>query len=240
MKDRLIVALDISDPEKLHATLERLSGNVSWVKVGMELFYREGPDIIKRLKDQGFNIFLDLKMHDIPNTVERAAANLARLGVEMFNMHCAGGRDMMARAALAAAQSASENGFKPPVLLGVTILTSVAPNIWHDEIRGAMELPEHVIHFAQLAKDAGMNGVVCSPEEVARVKSACGKGFFTVVPGIRPAWATAGDQKRFTTPSQAIVAGADYLVVGRPILEASDPKSAVARILEEMGESKPC
>lgn len=239
MKDRLIVALDISESAQLYATLEKLSGKLSWVKVGMELFYREGPDIIRRLKDQGFKIFLDLKMHDIPNTVERAAANLARLGVEMFNMHCAGGRDMMSRAVASAAKSAAEHGMTPPVLLGVTVLTSVAPEVWRNEIRGGLELPDQVIHFAQLAKDAGMNGVVCSPEEVARVKNACGSGFFTVVPGIRPAWSATGDQKRFTTPGQAIAAGADYLVVGRPILEADDPKSAVERILEEMGENKP-
>ncbi|HEX2952371.1 MAG TPA: orotidine-5'-phosphate decarboxylase, partial [Bacillota bacterium] len=223
---------------KLNTALERMSGSVSWVKVGMELFYREGPDIVRRLKDQGYHIFLDLKMHDIPNTVERAAANLAPLGVEMFNMHAAGGYDMMSRAAAAAFESAKNNGCKAPLLLGVTVLTSIAPEIWRNEIKGGLEVADQVLHFASLVKRAGLNGVVCSPEEVARVKSLCGSEFLTVVPGIRPVWAATGDQKRFTTPAQALAAGADYLVVGRPVMAASDPKAAVERILEEMEESK--
>jgi orotidine-5'-phosphate decarboxylase len=238
LKERLIIALDISERDKLQTVLKKISGSVSWVKVGMELFYREGPQIIREIKDQGFKIFLDLKMHDIPNTVERAAANLATLGVEMFNMHAAGGCDMMSRAAASAAESAKKNGLNPPLLLGVTVLTSISPEVWRQEIRGNLEVADHVLHFASLVKRAGLNGVVCSPEEVTRVKATCGSAFLTVVPGIRPAWAAVGDQKRFTTPAQALAAGADYLVVGRPVLAAPDPKAAVERILEEMEEIK--
>lgn len=236
MKERLIIALDLSDHGRLDQTLKDLSGAVSWVKVGMEIFYRFGPDVVQKVKDRGFRVFLDLKMHDIPNTVERAARNLTRLGVDMFNVHTSGGSAMMNKAAVAAAETAGELGITPPIVIGVTILTSFAPETWRDEVRGSLELPDHVMHFAKLAQQSGMAGVVCSPGEITGVKARCGQDFLTVVPGIRPAWAETGDQKRITTPKQAIMNGADYLVIGRPVLAAPDPKEAVARILDEIKE----
>lgn len=236
MRDRLIVALDLSDPQRLDPILKSLQGNVGWVKVGMELFYRFGPDVIKRVKDYGFRIFLDLKLHDIPNTVERASRNLAALGVDMFNVHTAGGCAMMAGAARAVKSVAEVNGQNPAMVIGVTVLTSITPEAWSDEIRGGLNLPDQVTHFAGLAKAAGLSGVVCSPQEITEVKSLNGKGFLTVVPGIRPAWAAVGDQKRITTPKEAIALGADYLVVGRPIIEADDIKGAAQKVLEEMEE----
>ncbi|HOQ24079.1 MAG TPA: orotidine-5'-phosphate decarboxylase [Bacillota bacterium] len=236
MKDRLIIALDLSDEDRLNQVLKDLRGSIDWVKVGMEIFYRFGPAIVQRIKDHGYRIFLDLKMHDIPNTVERAARNLTRLGVDMFNVHTAGGAAMMGRAAVAARETAAELGLTPPIVIGVTVLTSISPAIWQNEVKGALPLPDQVMHFSALAKNAGLAGVVCSPEEIIDVKNRCGQDFLTVVPGIRPTWAETGDQKRITTPKQAILNGADYLVIGRPVLAAPDPKAAVARILEEIKE----
>lgn len=236
MKDRLIVALDLSDSNRLDPVLRDLQGNVGWVKVGMELFYRFGPEVVHKVKDYGFRIFLDLKLHDIPNTVERASKNLAALGVDMFNVHTSGGCVMMAGAASAAKSVAETLGQSPAMVIGVTVLTSISPEVWQDEIQGGLKLPEHVAHFSSLAKESGLAGVVCSPQEITRVKELNGKEFVTVVPGIRPAWAATGDQKRITTPRDAIALGADYLVVGRPILDAADIQGAAKRILEEMEE----
>lgn len=234
MKDRLIVALDLSELQQLDQALQDLSGVVSWMKIGMEMFYRFGPDVVRRVKDYGYNVFLDLKLHDIPNTVEHAAKNLTLLNVDMFNLHASGGQLMMSRTAATVMKTAAENGIKPPILIGVTVLTSFTPEQWSDEIKGGLPLDEQVIQFASLTKRSGLAGVVCSPQEIQAVKDICGLEFSTVVPGIRPDWAETGDQKRFTTPAQAIALGADYLVVGRPIMAASDRRLAAVRILEEM------
>lgn len=236
MKERLIVALDLSDPERLEPTLRELQTTVGWIKVGMELFYRFGPEVVQRVKDHGFRIFLDLKLHDIPNTVERASRNLAALGVDMFNVHTSGGRAMMEGAARAAHTVAESMGRQSATVIGVTVLTSITPLVWKEEIHGGLELPEQVTHFSSLAKASGLAGVVCSPQEITRVKDVNGSDFLTVVPGIRPAWAAVGDQKRITTPREAVAMGADYLVVGRPILDAKDMRGAAIKVLTEMEE----
>jgi orotidine-5'-phosphate decarboxylase len=234
MKDRLIVALDLSELEEINQALRDLSGVVSWVKVGMEMFYRFGPDVVRRIKDYGFKVFLDLKMYDIPNTVEHAAKNLTLLNVDMFNLHASGGQLMMSRTAAAVTKTAAENGINPPILIGVTVLTSFTSEQWRDEIKGGLPLEKQVIQFASLTKNAGLAGVVCSPQEIEAVKDTCGSKFITVVPGIRPIRADVGDQKRFTTPAQGVALGADYLVIGRPIMAANDRRLTAVRILQEM------
>lgn len=233
-RERIIVALDVSARKDLEKWAELLKLHVKWVKVGMELFYAQGPEVITFLRDHGFKIFLDLKLHDIPNTVQKAAAVLARLGVGILNLHTLGGVEMMKRTAEAVKQVADAEGINRPQIIGVTVLTSHSPEVLRDELQVAPSLPEEVLHLAGLAKSSGLDGVVCSPWEIKKIKDSYGADFLTVVPGIRPAWAAPGDQVRIKTPSQAITEGADFLVIGRPILSAPDPVVAINSIIQEM------
>lgn len=226
--EKIIVALDFSERRQVQELLEKLRGIPVWMKVGMELFYSEGPSILQMLKSEGHNVFLDLKLHDIPNTVERALRSLMKYPVDMVNVHAAGGSEMMKRAF-----SAVKDRQSPPLLTAVTQLTSTTAQSMNREQRIPGDLIESVVHFARLAKEAGCDGVVSSPLEVQAIKLVCGSRFLTVTPGVRPVNSESQDQARVTTPRGALNLGSDYLVIGRPITEAHSPREVLESILEE-------
>lgn len=238
-RDRLILALDFPTPDEALAMAGRFRGRLAWAKVGMELFTAAGPSLVRQLEDRGLKVFLDLKFHDIPNTVAGAAAAATELGVAMFNVHASGGREMMAGAVDAARSRASALGVASPLVLAVTVLTSIDQETLNREVGLAGGVADHVERLARAARDAGCDGVVASPQEVARIKAACGPTFVTVTPGVRPRGSDAGDQRRTLTPGEALQAGADYLVVGRPVTQAPDPVAALESILSEMEEAAP-
>jgi orotidine-5'-phosphate decarboxylase len=210
-----------------------LRGNVGTFKVGKQLFTRCGPEVVRMVRSEGGEVFLDLKYHDIPNTVAMAGVEACRLGVRMFNVHALGGREMMAATVAEADAFLPRESRERPLLLAVTILTSATEKTLR-EVGIDRPISELVPRLAQLARKAGMDGVVASPREVGLIRQACGDDFVIVTPGVRPAFASPDDQKRITTPAEAIAAGADYLVVGRPISAAPDPVEAAERILDEM------
>jgi len=233
---RVIVALDVSSAEAALSLTARLQGHVGLFKVGLELYSSEGPAFVRKLVEQGARIFLDLKLHDIPNTVRGAARAAARLGVAMVTVHASGGVKMMQ----AAAQGARDDviGGRAPLVLGVTALTSLtSEDLAAVGWSGSTE--SVVLRLAALAQSAGLDGVVASPHEAALIRKRCGPDFVIVTPGIRPAETSPDDQARAATPRAALEAGADYLVIGRPILQASDPVAAAAAIAEEMGRARP-
>ncbi len=203
-------------------------------KVGLELFVSSGPDILKRLKDQGKQIFLDLKFHDIPNTMAGACRSAASYGVDLLTIHATAGKAGLEAAQQAAREGATGAGMQPPQVIAVTLLTSVDGRSLAFDLKVPLELPEYVLQMALLAQDTGLAGVVCSPQEAAQVRQVCQNDFLLVCPGVRPAWAAAGDQKRTFTPKAAMQAGASYLVIGRPITAAANPAAAFEQICEEM------
>lgn len=221
---KVIVALDFSSQEQVEEFLNKFEQPI-YVKIGMELYYQTGPSIVKRVKDKGHNIFLDLKLHDIPNTVEKAMRGLSKLGVDMTNVHAAGGVEMMK-----AAKRGLGDG---PLLLAVTQLTSTSQEAMEKEQLINVRIEESVINYAKCAEEAGLDGVVCSPLEAGLIKENLGENFLSVTPGIRPKSADVGDQKRVTTPSDARKIGSSYIVVGRPITQAKDPVKAYNDIVEE-------
>lgn len=225
--NKIIVALDVSDEKKLHGLMDSLKDYPVWTKIGMEVFYTLGPKVIHEAKDRGFKVFLDLKLHDIPNTVGKGITSLCKLPIDMVNVHAAGGSEMMKRAAEAVKASNDS-----PLLIAVTQLTSTTTEQMNREQRITGDVKESVAHFAKLAKHSGCDGVVSSPLEVELIKEICGKSFLTVTPGIRPADSAAGDQKRITTPMEALRLGTDFMVIGRPITEALDPRKALELILK--------
>jgi orotidine-5'-phosphate decarboxylase len=230
---RLIVVLDYPDLNSALAMADTLDPRLCRVKVGKELFTRAGPEVLRALKSRGFEVFLDLKYHDIPNTVAQAVLAAAEAGVWMVNVHASGGARMMMAARDALNKISPESR---PLLIGVTVLTSMSQEELNAlGVLGSLE--EQVIRLAGLAKDSGLDGVVCSALEAQRIKQFCGPEFVTVTPGIRPAGSSANDQTRIMTPEQAIRSGADYLVVGRPITAASDPMDATKRILAEIASA---
>ncbi|WP_020615552.1 orotidine-5'-phosphate decarboxylase [Paenibacillus daejeonensis] len=229
---RIMVALDYPDAASAQRLLEELSGIPCYMKVGMQLFYAAGPAFVASLKEKGYSVFLDLKMHDIPNTVKGGAASVTRLGVDLFNVHAAGGAAMM-EAAMEGVASANVYG-RRPLVIAVTQLTSTSQNVLNEEIGIAGSVEDAVLRYAKLTAACGLDGVVASPQEVTAVKEACGHSFLTVTPGIRPAGAALGDQSRIMTPAQAITQGTDYMVIGRPITGAADPRAALESILEEL------
>ncbi len=228
----VIIALDFPGAEQALAFLSKLSPHRPYVKVGMELFYAEGPRVVRALKDLGLKVFLDLKLHDIPNTVESAMRVLASLGADMVNLHAAGTKAMME----AAVRGLTREDGTRPVLLAVTQLTSTSEEVMQKELLIDASMEDTVAQYARNAKDAGLDGVVCSPKEAALVKAACGRAFLTVTPGVRFAEGDAGDQKRVTTPAAARLGGSDFIVVGRPITRAQDPKAAYERCVREFKE----
>jgi orotidine-5'-phosphate decarboxylase len=232
-RKRLIFALDVESGASAEEWVRRLRGKVGIFKIGKQLFTRCGPDVVRMVLDQGGEVFLDLKFHDIPNTVAKAAIEACRLGVRIFNVHALGGRAMMEGAARAVNEYLVAGDGVPPVLLGVTILTSSSEQTLR-EVGIDRPVEEMVLRLARLAKDSGLNGVVASPHEVGLIRQACGRDFAIVTPGVRPSFAETNDQQRIMTPGEAIAAGSDYLVVGRPIAAATDPVGAAQRIAEEM------
>lgn len=233
-KDRLIVALDVSTERRARELVDSLRGIVGMFKIGSQLFTEAGPKIVSEIASSGNGIFLDLKFHDIPNTVSCAAIAATRLGVSIFNVHALGGREMMQCTADAVSEVATKEGLKRPSVIAVTVLTSSDAATLSDVGIGS-EPETQVRRLSLLAEAAGMDGVVASAQEVAVVRSAVMRpGFLIVTPGVRPAGIIQDDQKRVMTPAQAIRAGADYIVVGRPITNAKDPVESAGQILEEM------
>lgn len=232
MNDRIIVPLDVSSEEAAIALIDQLPQVTFW-KVGLELFVSSGSNILTILKQRQKRIFLDLKFHDIPNTVAGACGAAARFGVDLITIHATVGKT-----ALEQAQSAIEKntpaGSTPSQLIAITVLTSLSARSLAFELKIPLELPEYALEMALLAKKSGLSGAVCSPQEVAQLRQVCGKDFVLVCPGVRPTWAAAGDQQRVMTPKQAIQAGATYLVIGRPITAAEDQIAAFDRICEEL------
>ena len=233
-KDRLIIALDFSSEESVSQLTEKLGNHVHWYKVGMELFYSTGKSMVESLASQGKKIFLDLKFHDIPNTAAQASRAAARMGVAMFNVHAGGGLDMMRQATEASRDESARLGIKPPLLVAVTVLTSMDQQAFRDDMRLDGTISDQVVHWAMLAQKAGLDGVVASAREAALIRQHCGADFSIVTPGIRPADAALDDQSRVMTPRMALEAGADFLVVGRPVTKEDDPALAATRILTEM------
>ena len=231
--DRLIVALDVSTMDEVKAIVTSLGDSVSFYKVGMELFYAEGEKTIRYLQEQGKYVFLDLKLHDIPNTVAHGVSSLTYVGANLITIHGQGGPVMMKAAVQAARESAEKLSVERPKLLAITVLTSFDEEAW-TATGGQLPISDQVIRLAKLAKECGMDGVVCSALEAKMIRQACGEDFLIVTPGIRPSFATTDDQKRIATPASALQDGASRLVIGRPITQSKKPREAVRLIIEEM------
>jgi orotidine-5'-phosphate decarboxylase len=232
--DRLLVALDVETAASAIGLLDRLQGVVTGCKIGSQLFTAAGPAAVEAAHKRGYRVFLDLKFHDIPHTVAGAVREATRLGVFMLDVHAGGGRDMMRAAAEAAARAAVDFGVPRPLCLGVTVLTSLDRRALQGELRVSSSVAAHVLHLADLAREAGLDGCVASPEEIGPLRGALGRRWLIVAPGIRPAGGASDDQRRTATPAEAVAAGADYLVVGRPIVAAPDPAEAARRIAHEL------
>ncbi len=218
----VIVALDFPSAKEVYSFLDKFDDEKPFVKIGMELFYAEGPEIVREIKKRGHKIFLDLKLHDIPNTIMKAMSSLSKLDVDMCNLHASGGSEMMKRAL----KGLTRGDGTRPILIAVTQLTSTDDKMLKEELLINETMEKTVESYALNAKNSGLDGVVCSPLEAAKVHSACGKDFLTVTPGVRFAGGEKGDQKRVMTPAEAKKIGSDYIVVGRPITQADDPVAA--------------
>ena len=229
-KNDVVIALDFKDRAETFAFLDKFTEEKPFVKIGMELFYGEGPDIVREIKERGHNIFLDLKLHDIPMTVKKAMKNLALLGVDMTNVHAAGTIEMMKYALEGLEEGAREAGRERALLIAVTQLTSTSEERMQKELLIGASINDTIVKYAENTKSAGLDGVVCSPLEAKMVKDACGKDFLTVTPGIRYPGAEVQDQVRVTSPSDAKAIGTDYIVVGRPITKAEDPVAAYRKV----------
>ena len=232
---RVIFALDVPTLEEARRLVSLLRGRTGFFKVGLELYTAYGKDAVKAVQEAGGRVFLDLKFHDIPNTVSRAAEEAVKLGVDMFNLHASGGTEMMRETVERCRKAAEKLNRRGPIILAVTVLTSLDEGNLR-EIGMAGPVEERVVGLAELAQKAGIDGVVASPREIASIRKHCGNAFVIVTPGIRPAFESAGqdDQKRVMTAREAIMAGASYLVVGRPVRLAPDPAAAMDKILEEI------
>ena len=232
-KRDVIIACDFSSKEQTLNFLDKFTGRKPFVKIGMELFYAEGPEIVRTIKERGHRIFLDLKLHDIPNTVKKAMSVLRNLDVDMTNVHAAGTVDMMK----AAIEGLTREDGTRPLLIAVTQLTSTSEERMQKELLIGASINDTIVKYAENAKAAGLDGVVCSPLEAAMVKEACGKEFMTVTPGVRFADGDVGDQVRVTTPERAREIGSDFIVVGSPITAADDPVAAYERCMKEFAEA---
>jgi orotidine-5'-phosphate decarboxylase len=233
MRERLIVALDVDTLEQATELVRQLAGEVGMFKIGKQLFTHAGPQAVRQIQEQGGEIFLDLKFHDIPNTVAKAAIEATRLGVKMFNVHASGSLEMMRTTVKEVTRTCRQQKLRKPIMLGVTVLTSLN----QDDLQRLgvdHKVADQVVRLALLTKEAGMDGVVASPHEVADIRAACGQRFVIVTPGIRPADSSRNDQQRVMTPQSAVRAGVDYIVVGRPIIEAKDPAAAARAIVADM------
>ena len=232
--NQLIVALDVENLATANRLVTTLSDDVKWFKIGKQLFTAVGPASVKLLHEAKKNIFLDLKFHDIPNTVAGAVASATKIGANIINIHASGGLEMMRAAGEAAEKQASELSIPKPTLLGVTILTSIDEANFQRDFGTQRKLKDQVAYLAELSQKAGLEGVVASPLEIELIRKVCGNDFVIVTPGVRPAWAASNDQQRVMTPGEAINAGADYIVVGRPITAADNIREAARTILQEI------
>jgi len=233
-KDRLIVALDVPTMADALKLVDELQEHVGMFKVGLELFTHCGTKLLDELEKLGAPVFFDGKFHDIPNTVASASREIGRRGVSMFNVHAQGGSEMIAAASKAAHEAAEAAKVTPPILLAVTVLTSISQEILGKDFGETRNVESLVTDYAALAQQSGADGVVASAKEVESIRARCGKDFVIVTPGIRPEWASSDDQKRIVTPRKAVEMGTDYIVVGRPITRANDRKDAARRIAEEL------
>ena len=233
MRERLIVALDVDNLEQAAELVRQLAGEVGMFKIGKQLFTHAGPQAVRQIQELGGEIFLDLKFHDIPNTVAKAAIEATRLGVKMFNVHASGSLEMMRLTVKEVKRVCRQQKLRKPIMLAVTVLTSLNQD---DLQRVGVErkVADQVVRLALLTKEAGMDGVVASPHEVADIREACGRRFVIVTPGIRPSDGNRNDQQRVMTPQGAVRGGVDYIVVGRPIIEAKDPVAAAQAIVADM------
>lgn len=233
MKNPIIAALDVPDAEQAIKLAETIAPAVGAFKIGKELFVSAGPDIVKRVRDTGASVFLDLKFHDIPNTVAKAVASAARLDVQMLTVHTCGGSTMLKGALEGATKAAEETGNEPPLVLGVTVLTSMDDSDLNQV--NINKTPEkQVIHLAKMATEAGLKGLVCSPKEITALREVLPTEVQLVTPGIRPAGSDSGDQKRVMSPAEAVQAGADWLVIGRPIYAAVNPREAAETVFKSL------
>ena len=233
MRERLIVALDVDNLEQATELVRQLAGEVGMFKIGKQLFTHAGPQAVRQIQELGGEVFLDLKFHDIPNTVAKAAIEATRLGVKMFNVHASGSLEMMRMTVKEVKRVCRQQKLRRPIMLAVTVLTSLNQD---DLKRVGVErkVADQVVRLALLTKEAGMDGVVASPHEVADIREACGRRFVIVTPGIRPSDVNRNDQQRVMTPQDAVRGGVDYIVVGRPIIEAKDPVAAARAIVADM------
>ncbi len=234
IENRPVIALDFSGMTEVKTFLEQFDKDERlYVKVGMELFYAAGPDVVKYIKSLGHDVFLDLKLHDIPNTVAQGLCSLLYQGVDIMNVHASGGYTMMKTAADTVRAEAKKMGIEAPKIIAVTILTSINEADW-EGLGQTASIKDQVIRLAKLTKEAGLDGVVASPQEAKFIREACGEDFLIITPGVRPAGASIDDQSRIATPARALADGATHLVVGRPIRAAQNPVEAAENILKEM------
>lgn len=235
VKEKICIALDVNTSAEALKLTKELKSLVGMFKIGAQLFTSEGPKIVSQIVAEGSKVFLDMKYHDIPNTVKSTARAMVRLRVSMFNVHSSGGREMMEETAAIVRDEAVKQNVAAPFILGITVLTSISPPILIDELKVTVPLKEYVVHLAKLAQKAGLDGVVSSPLEIDMIRQACGPDFVILTPGVRPPWsATVHDQKRVLTPKEAVERGANYIVIGRPIIEAASPRLAVEALLKDL------
>lgn len=238
IKERICLALDVDKSIEALEIVKELKYYCGYFKVGSQLFTREGPSIVEKIISFGTKVFLDLKYYDIPNTVKNAAAVAVRLNVSIFNIHAIGGSEMMSETADLVKEESLKIGIQRPLIFGVTVLTSIKSQTLTDELKINLSLNDYVVHLSKLAQKSGLDGVVASPLEIDIIRQACGPDFKILTPGVRPSWAVeVHDQKRVMTPKEAIDRGADYIVLGRPIIKAPDPKKAAKKLIKELSTS---
>ena len=236
IKEKLVLALDVEDINEAKALVDELSPYIGTFKVGLQLFCGYGLEIINYIKEKNSNFFLDVKLHDIPNTVEKASFNVIKNGANFFNVHATGGIEMMRAAKKGALEASEKFNRKKPLILAVTVLTSISQEILSDELSNKKEVKDFVLQLARNAKEAGLDGVVASALELKEIKKELGKDFIVLTPGIRPSWTLKDDQKRIATPKSAISDGADYIVLGRAVTKAENKLEAIEKIYEEIKE----
>ena len=236
IKNKLVLALDVEDINEARALVDELSPYIGTFKVGLQLFCGYGLEIVNYIKEKNSNFFLDVKLHDIPNTVEKASYNVIKNGANFFNVHATGGIEMMKSARKGADEAAQKNNMKKPLILAVTVLTSISQEVLNNELLNNTNIENYVIQLAKNAKIAGLDGVVASAKELKAIKKALGNDFIVLTPGIRPLWSVKDDQKRIATPLSAIKDGADYIVLGRAVTKAENKLEAIKKIYEEIKE----
>lgn len=236
-KDRIILALDVDTLYEARVLVRELKDYVGMFKVGLQLYTAEGADVIKMIQDEGSQVFFDGKFHDIPNTAAKASANLVKSGVNIFNLHIKGGSKMLSTSVKLSRETAKRLELPKPIILGVTLLSSFGQRTLTEELGVKLNIDEYVSSLAKLAKEAGLDGVVASANEAAKIRQVCGEDFTILCPAIRPTWSIVNDQIRVVTPTDAIKAGVDYMVVGRPVTSADDRVAAIKLILDEIEEA---